>query len=463
MNKEKELVKNAGIIAIGKISSQIATFLLLPLYISILSASEFGIVDLILSYIQLLLPIVNLQLDQSLFRFLVNKRNDINECSTVISTIVFFSFVQVLIYVILFLILQLFISSSLKWFFLLNTICLIYSSLMANCARGLGKNLNYSVQSFVAVLFNILFNITFLVFLKFGVSGMLLASALSSLFAGTYGLVFVKPYLFFSLSSVNTKKIKEFYSFSIPLIPNQLSWWVMNASDKTVINLFVSLTANGIIAVASKFSSAYILVFNLFNLAWTESVVLHINDNDGKIYLEKIINKVFLLFSAVCFGIISFMPFVFRLFVPNVEYAEVYNLIPIFLVSSLCNVVVGLYSAIYVANKDTKAVASTSGIAAGINLLVDLSLVRLIGIYAAPISTFTGFAVAMVYRYFHSRKYIDVRIENRILFFTILIGFIIVFLYYINNTMTNLLSVFLCVSYAITILFRYFQNFAIIK
>lgn len=447
MNKKQELLKNTGIISIGKISSQLVTFLLLPLYTTILSTEEYGTVDLILSYIQLLLPIVNLQLDQALFRFLVTKRSDKNEIKTIISTMGFFSVLQLVCYTAIFLIAQIFIHNEYKWFFLLNIIFSVYASFISNCSRGLGDNVKYSFQSFIGVTANLLLNILFLVGLKIGANGMLLASGLSGLVSGTYGLFASRIYKYLSLHSVDKSRIRNYYSYSIPLIPNQLSWWVMKASDKTIINIFVSLAANGIIAVASKFSSAYIMVYNLFNLAWAESVVLHIDDNDGQEYLEETINSMFALFSSLCFGIIVCMPVAYPLLV-NSSYMDGYNLVPIYMISVLFNVVVGLYSAIYVARQDTKAVAATSGIAALINIIVDLMLVKFIGVYAAPVSSVAGFGVVMVYRYFQSRKYIVVKLKKQLLVLTFATGCTVLILYYMNHTITNLLSFVICIIYA---------------
>ena len=47
MSKKKELVKNTIILLFGKLSTQFITFLLLPLYTSILSSKDYGIVDLV--------------------------------------------------------------------------------------------------------------------------------------------------------------------------------------------------------------------------------------------------------------------------------------------------------------------------------------------------------------------------------------------------------------------------------
>ena len=45
MNQKRELIKNTLIISIGKFSTQIVSFLLLPLYTSLLTTSEYGAYD----------------------------------------------------------------------------------------------------------------------------------------------------------------------------------------------------------------------------------------------------------------------------------------------------------------------------------------------------------------------------------------------------------------------------------
>ena len=73
MNREKQLVKNTFIVALGKICTQFISFFLLPLYTAILSTEEYGVVDLLNTYISLIIPIVFLQMDQAIFRFLIEK------------------------------------------------------------------------------------------------------------------------------------------------------------------------------------------------------------------------------------------------------------------------------------------------------------------------------------------------------------------------------------------------------
>ena len=73
MSKEKQLLKNTGIITIGKVCTQMISFFLLPLYTAIFSTTEYGIVDLFNTIIACVLPILTLQIEQALFRFLIDK------------------------------------------------------------------------------------------------------------------------------------------------------------------------------------------------------------------------------------------------------------------------------------------------------------------------------------------------------------------------------------------------------
>ena len=76
MNREKSLFKNTIIITIGKICTQLITFFLLPVYTGILTTAEYGVVDLLNTLVSFCLPIVTLQLEQSIFRELIEVRND---------------------------------------------------------------------------------------------------------------------------------------------------------------------------------------------------------------------------------------------------------------------------------------------------------------------------------------------------------------------------------------------------
>lgn len=76
MSKNKEYVKNTAILFMGKFATQFISFLLIPLYTRHLIASDYGMVDLIQTYISLFVPILIFRLDSAVFRFLIDERSN---------------------------------------------------------------------------------------------------------------------------------------------------------------------------------------------------------------------------------------------------------------------------------------------------------------------------------------------------------------------------------------------------
>ena len=98
MSRKTELAKNTAILTVGKLCTQCISFFLLPLYTAILSTEEYGTFDLLVTYSALLLPLVNWQLDQGLFRFMLDYRGNKEEESKLLSTLLFSSMMQSVVY-----------------------------------------------------------------------------------------------------------------------------------------------------------------------------------------------------------------------------------------------------------------------------------------------------------------------------------------------------------------------------
>lgn len=448
MSRESKLVKNTVIITIGKICTQLITFFLLPLYTSILSIEEYGTVDLLNTLVFLLLPIVTFQIEQAVFRYIIEVRNDEEEKKRIISTSFFTVVLHIILYLIIFFIISPFVNNEYKYFLATNVVAYILSSFFLEIARGLGDNKKYSIGSFFTAFTTIIFNILFLVVIKLGANGMLLANMLGQIACFIYILLTLKIYKYISIKAV-TKEIKEkLFKYSIPLIPNAISWWVFNASDRIIVSTILGVGQNGILAAAHKFSSVYITLYNMFNLSWTESVSLQINDLDFNEFFNKMFNTVLKLFAAMAIGIIACMSFVYPIMI-NVNYISGYDIVPILMLGSLFNVVVGLISTVYVAKKNTKAIANTSIISAIINIVVHLLLVNFVGLYAAAISTLVAFVFMSFYRLYDiKKKYFKISFDKKFIIKTIIVLSIVLILYYINNLYLNILNVLIAILYA---------------
>ena len=125
-SREKQLIKNTGILALGKICTQFISFFLLPLYTAYLSTKEYGVVDLLNNFISLLIPIVFFQMEQALFRFLIDERGNEKNKSEIISTAFFTVLYQIIIFTVFYIIISIFIHNEYKYFLLTNM--LVYQS-----------------------------------------------------------------------------------------------------------------------------------------------------------------------------------------------------------------------------------------------------------------------------------------------------------------------------------------------
>lgn len=206
---------------------------------------------------------------------------------------------------------------------------------------------------------------------------------------------------------------------------------------------------NGILAAAHKFSGVYITIYNIFNIAWTESASLNINDDDREYFFNNVINTILKCFITMAFCIIVIMPFVFSFFI-NEKFAEAYNQIPILMIASIFNVILGLLSVIYIAKKDTKTIAKTSVNSAIINIIVHLLLINFIGLYAASISTLIAYLLVSIQRYKDiNKRFFKVNLDKKNIVIAIFIGIFICISYYLNMIILNIISVVVVIIYGL--------------
>ena len=76
LNKYKKLLSNTAAMTVGQFSSKILSFLLIPLYTSILSTEEYGIYDIIVTTVALLTPFLTLVISEAVLRFAIDNDYD---------------------------------------------------------------------------------------------------------------------------------------------------------------------------------------------------------------------------------------------------------------------------------------------------------------------------------------------------------------------------------------------------
>lgn len=438
MNRNNQLLKNTLLLGVSKIMTQLIAFILVPIYTFFLSPKDFGTIDLIVSYMALIVPFITVQLELASFRFSLDARHDSKKLSQIISTIFSIVLPIVMIVSIVFLSLSIFINLPYVYLIIINIISSVIATILLQFSRGVGDTKAFATASIVMGFLTATLSIFFIVILHLSASSILLSTALSNISVVIYLFFRLKLHNLLSIKNVDPGVSKDLLNYSFPLLPNNISWWVLNVSDRTIISIFLGVVANGIYAIAYKFAYIPAVLFGIFNMSWSESASMHINSSDKDSYFSKILNSsmtAYVSFSAFFISIFS----IFFPFLVGSEYVESYNFIPILVFSACAQGLIGLYSAVYIAKKETKQIAQTSLFAAVINIAVNLSLINFIGLYAAAISTFVAFFAMLIHRHLDVKRHVLIKYNKRTLVILALISFLATISYYLNNIYLSLI------------------------
>ena len=408
MNQKKQLMKNTIIIAIGKLSTQIISYLLLPLYTSQLDPSEYGNYDFICTLSIFLCPIITLLMEESMFRYLIDADSKVQRQKIITQTIIYTFFGTALFTVLAAIIMG--VGTDYTPMYITAIISFVISNILIGLSnalsRGLGKIKLYSLSNFILGISTIILNIVFILALQAGAEGLLWANTIANALTAIIilGILKLPKYI----GKVDRPLMKDMIKYSIPLVPNSISWSIINMSDRIILTQMVSSAANGIYAMANKFPNIINVLYGYFYTAWKESAAKIVKEENKNQYYNSIYHDAKRFLYAITICLIAVMPFAFPIFI-NEAYNEAYIYIPIVMIATYYSNLSSFYGGIFSAYKDTKIMGTTTIVAAVINLAIDLILVTNFKIYAACFSTLIANLIVYFYRKKKLKKYLKLK------------------------------------------------------
>lgn len=447
MSREKELIKNTAIISLGTFFPKFFTVLITPILTAQLTKNEYGKYDLVVTIVSLLLPIASLQISSSAFRFLINKRNKKEECGVIISTIYAFVFVTAIIAgIAYFIVIGRFsgLSGIVVSLYFVFDILLITSQQML---RGLGKNLFYSVSTIIQSLVLLIFIVLLTGVLgskNMGLLGVAVSLMLSTAIPFLAVLFTSEIVRYFKIELISIKVLREMVAYSWPMVPNNLSIWVLNLSDRLIITAVLGIEANAVYAVANKLPTIFSSFQNTFAMAWQESASLASEDDDKEQYYSDMCDWVYRLLTGLMAGLIMCTPVIWKILIKG-DYHEAYYQLPVLYLGILFSCMSATIGGIYIAHMKTKSVGLTTMVAATINLIIDLCLIRSIGIWAGSFSTLISYFLLWLYRAIDVQKFQKVKINKRTVELSIILLSLMAIINYQNKLIFNIINIPMCV------------------
>lgn len=455
MKETNRLLKNTGIIAIGNLSTKAISFFLLPLYTAILSTHEYGVIDYMITLSMFCVPCISFLMDEAIFRFLIDCKNK-EEKSTIISN----SFILVFIGIIVFLVIVYPALNCIKyeytWYLILFVISDIIATMISALLRGIGRTDAFSVYNFISSTIQIILNVIFIAVFYWGIEGMLSAMVIGRVVATFVYIICLKLWQYIDLKKINIPKIKEMLKYAIPLIPNRVSWLIINLSSRLVIMNIMTSGALGIYAISSKFANLMDMIYGFFYQSWKESSARVLQSNDRDDFYNLVYKYLKSFMYSIVLLITSFMPIIFKFLIAD-TYSEAILYVPILLLATYFSNISGFYGGIFTAYKDTKIMGTSTIVAALINLVLMFIIINFWGLYAVAISALIANVVVYQYRKIKVKKYV-ILIENKrkIIFDWIMTG-IIFLLFYSMNINLQMIGILISIIYFVS------MNYEILK
>lgn len=440
-NRTKRLTNNTAILGVGTTFSKAIMFLLAPLLTRWVSQDSFGNYDLIITYISLLVPLLTLSIGEGVFRFVLEKKNDVSR-REIVSTAIMIDVASFLVGALILILISLFVPVLHETIFVFIPLLVVQAFYEFNLmlARGLGRIKDYTISN-VIFAFVLMVSCFAIVNLLHGeLTGILSSYLIGYFIASSYLVARLKTFKFISGKNINMRVGKQLIKYSAPLIPNSVAWWIVNVSDRTIVSIVLGASSNAILAVANKIPNICQTIFGVFHISWQESASESLNDKDRDAFYSNIMNNIFQIMSSICIVVVGFNFLIFKALFPD-NYVEASFISPILIAAIIFSIMSQFYGGIYIAQKKSIANGLTTTIAAVINVIVHISLIWSIGIYAAPISTIVSYVALFLIRHFDVTKRRKMHLKynkNSAIMLVLVVYFVATA--YLNNT------VFSCVN-----------------
>lgn len=423
-NKYKKLLGNTVWTIAGNSLSKVLSFLLLPLYTRWLGSDGFGLSDLISTYSSLLVGALSFCIAEGIFVFTKNENSE--EKTNYFSSLINFSIILFSFWALLFLVIK---KASIHYFIsnaFTDNLWLIFGMIVTGFAQSYTQQFVISLNKVKVYAFTGLvlcvatFALSCLLIPKFGVEGYVYSFIIANFITSCYSLIASNSYKYYRILYIDFQRVRKLLRYSIPLIPNAIMWWLVQALNRPVMENYLDYSQIGIYAVANKFPAVITMLFSLFSVSWNISVFEEYKNSDFQKFYSNIFHSIFFMVSVVSvILIICSKPLIMLFTTP--EFEDSWKIMNILIVGSFFSCMSGFFGTCFSVKKESKYFFYSSLFGAIVSIILNFILIPRIGVYGAAISTAASFIVMAVSRYIYSKKIIDCKFTVHIIAYLIIL------------------------------------------
>lgn len=410
MGRARRLLSNTLIFGLGSLGSRVVGFLLVPLYTFVLSPAEYGTLDIVLTSVDLLLPLLFLAIYESVLRFIMDQKE--SREAVVSSALIATVLVSVTI-IALALVAVLTIKAEP---ILIHASVVLglqaVQSVLGAWVRAVGQVRVYALSGIIQSGVLASTNVYLLVVLNAGVRGYLLSMATSSVVAIGFFLWKSRVLKHVRMGSFDGTTLLRMLRFSMPLVPNAIMWWVMLGSGRYFMLRHDGVSLVGQFGIASRIAFALTIVSVVFGQAWQLSAYEEYGSQDR----DKFYSTAYRLYASLLIvSVAAFLPVlkIAMRFLIAPDFYGAWQFVPFILVGMVFSNLSGFVGTVYTAFKKTSEIFSTSVVGGLLVVFLNLILVPFAGGVGSAIAFLCGFLLTWGLRVRHSRKFVSLRMNYR--------------------------------------------------
>jgi O-antigen/teichoic acid export membrane protein len=429
LNILRSTVKSTLIYSFGTISSRLAGFILIPLYTTKLSLSEFGVLGMLDISSQVLITLFGLGLFNAFFRWYWDKESQGQQKSmfyTILSSTIIFSLIVSLLGFVFSGQLSNLILGSWEYGYLiklllvtvsLETIIVIYSTLF----RIKDRAILFSTLMLVKLMVSLSLTVYFVVYLNMSVEGIYLAQVIA-------GVVYLTIASFYTSKDIefrfNYKILKTLFKYGFPLMIVAFTGIILNTTDRYVLKFLTNMDEVGKYSLGFKISNTLrVFVISSVSLAIQPVIFKMIDAPNNKRFYSKVM-------TYFSFGLMFFVMFfsffgkeiVKVLSKNNMDYWDAYMIVPIISLGLFFSMLRDVALTGINISKKTTVAAKIITISMIFNVVVCLILTYFFNYIGAAIAAALSQFIFFALSYYYSQKIFPIPYELKKIALMLAIG-----------------------------------------
>jgi O-antigen/teichoic acid export membrane protein len=211
-------------------------------------------------------------------------------------------------------------------------------------------------------------------------------------------------------------RLREFLSFGLPLMPRGIAFWLINLSDRYIISFFLGATYVGIYSAGYSLGSLPYAIIGVLSFVLMATLPQLYDDgrtDEVKNHLRYTLKYFLAIAIPFLFGAFILGKPVLRLFSTAEIAGEGYIIVPLVALAVSLLSIHNIIWNILLLVKKTKVLVIVWGIAAALNIGLNLVLVPTVGIIGSAIATLIAYVLSLIVVSYYSFKEFTFTIDWR--------------------------------------------------